>query len=94
MTSDGHPYRDPERRLKPGVDGGLRAASWTSPPRHLRNGEILSKQTGPPHEILREFHPEYEQMHEWEREKYYRKIYIAIQRLVERFGGPSMSGPP
>src|ERR1051325_1578474 len=39
----------PERRLKPGVDGGLRAASWISPPHHLRTREILSKRWGPPH---------------------------------------------
>ena len=33
----------PERRLKPGVDGGLRAASWSAPLHHLRTAEILSK---------------------------------------------------
>ena len=39
----------PERRFKPGVDGGLRAASWTARSHHLRTAEILSKQWGPPH---------------------------------------------
>src|ERR1019366_1539235 len=30
----------PERRIKPGVDGGLRAASWgSSLPRHLKTAE-------------------------------------------------------
>ena len=31
------------------MDGGLRAASWISPPHHLRTREILSKRWGPPH---------------------------------------------
>jgi hypothetical protein len=39
----------PERRLKPGVDGGLRAASWSTPLHHLRTAKILSKRWGPPH---------------------------------------------
>ena len=38
-------------------------------------------------EILREFHPEYDRLHAWEREKYFRKVYNAIQRLVEKYGG-------
>ena len=38
----------PERRIKPGVDGGLRAASWSSPPHHLKYGQILSNLWGPP----------------------------------------------
>jgi hypothetical protein len=45
-------------------------------------------------EILREFHPAYDQLHTWEREKYYRKIYNAIQRLVEKYGGPPLSKTP
>ena len=40
----------PERRLKPGMDGGLTAAVLVSPPLHLRTDEILSKQWGPPQE--------------------------------------------
>ena len=40
----------PERRIKPGMDGGLRAAFLISPPHHLRTGKILSKQWGPPQE--------------------------------------------
>jgi hypothetical protein len=39
----------PERRLKPGMDGGLRAAFLISPLHHLRTPEILSKRWGPPH---------------------------------------------
>src|SRR5580692_10609739 len=39
----------PERRFKPGMDGGLTAAVLLSPPHHLRTGEILSKRWGPPH---------------------------------------------
>jgi hypothetical protein len=38
-------------------------------------------------EILREFHPAYDGLHTWEREKYFRKVYNAIQRLVEKYGG-------
>jgi hypothetical protein len=38
----------PERRFKPGMDGGLTAAVLVSPPLHLRPPEILSKQWGPP----------------------------------------------
>jgi len=38
----------PERRFKPGMDGGLTAAVLVSPPLHLRTAEILSKQWGPP----------------------------------------------
>ncbi len=38
----------PERRFKPGMDGGLRAAVLVSPPHHLRAAEILSKRWGPP----------------------------------------------
>jgi hypothetical protein len=38
----------PERRFKPGMDGGLRAAVLVSSPHHLRTPEILSKQWGPP----------------------------------------------
>ena len=47
-------------------------------------------------EILREFHPEYERLHTWEREKYFRKVYNAIQRLVERYGGRPLqpAAPP
>ena len=44
-------------------------------------------------EILREFHPEYERLHAWEREKYFRKVYNAIQRLVEKYGGPPFPPP-
>src|SRR5713101_424391 len=39
----------PERRFKPGMDGGLTAAVLISPPHHLRTAEILSKRWGPPH---------------------------------------------
>jgi hypothetical protein len=39
----------PERRIKPGMDGGLTAASVVSPLHHLRTGKILSKRWGPPH---------------------------------------------
>jgi len=39
----------PERRFKPGMDGGLTAAVLVSPPLHLRTPEILSKRWGPPH---------------------------------------------
>jgi hypothetical protein len=42
----------PERRFKPGMDGGLTAAVLLSPPLHLRMDEILSKQWGPPHQLL------------------------------------------
>src|SRR5579864_5301413 len=38
----------PERRFKPGMDGGLTAAVLVSPPHHLRTAEILSKRWGPP----------------------------------------------
>ena len=38
----------PERRFKPGMDGGLTANVLVSPPLHLRTSEILSKQWGPP----------------------------------------------
>src|ERR1700674_1026712 len=41
----------PERRIKPGMDGGLTAASVFSPLHHLRTGKILSKRWGPPHSI-------------------------------------------
>src|ERR1700730_15937707 len=36
----------PERRIKPGMDGGLTAASLVSPLHHLRTGQILSKTMG------------------------------------------------
>ena len=39
----------PERRFKPGMDGGLTAAVLLSPPLHLTTTGILSKQWGPPH---------------------------------------------
>ncbi len=42
----------PERRLKPGMDGGLTAAVLVSPPLHLRTDEILSNQWGPPHSLI------------------------------------------
>ncbi len=38
----------PERRFKPGMDGGLTVAVLVSPPLHLRTAEILSKRWGPP----------------------------------------------
>jgi len=44
-------------------------------------------------EILREFHPEYDRLHTWEREKYFRKVYNAIQRLVEKYGGRPLRRP-
>ena len=39
----------PERRSKPGMDGGLTAAVLLSPLLHLKTDEILSKRWGPPH---------------------------------------------
>lgn len=48
VSGDWHPYRDPERRFKPGMDGGLTAAILVTPPLYLRTDEILSKQWGPP----------------------------------------------
>jgi hypothetical protein len=51
------------------------------------NGKLVS-------EILREFHPAYDQLHGWDREKYFRKIYNAIQRLVEKYGGPPLTKTP
>src|SRR5580698_9492275 len=42
----------PERRFKPGMDGGLRAAVLVSPPLHLTTAEFLSKRWGPPHWAL------------------------------------------
>ena len=45
-------------------------------------------------DILRQFHPEYASLHAWEREKYFRKVYNAIQRLVEKYGGPSLPPTP
>src|ERR1700680_1904367 len=39
----------PERRLKPGMDGGLTAAVLVSPPHHLRTADFLSNRWGPPH---------------------------------------------
>src|SRR5437588_810214 len=41
----------PERRFKPGMDGGLTAAFLVSPPHHLRTDEILSKRWGPPQDF-------------------------------------------
>lgn len=41
----------------------------------------------PVSEILREFHPGYDQLHSWEREKYFRKVYNGIQRLVRNMVG-------
>ncbi len=38
----------PERRFKPGMDGGLTAAVLVSPPHHLRTAVFLSKRWGPP----------------------------------------------
>ena len=43
-------------------------------------------------EILRINHPQYDQLHAWEREKYFRKVYNAIKRLVKKYGGPAV--PP
>jgi hypothetical protein len=43
VLGDRHPYRNPERRFKPGMDGGLTAALLVSPPHHLRTPEFLSK---------------------------------------------------
>src|SRR3984885_8505895 len=42
----------PERRFKPGMDGGLTAAVLVSPLLHLRTPEILSKQPGPPQQAF------------------------------------------
>ena len=55
--------------------------------RAYRNGKQVS-------EILREFHAGYKELHGWEREKYFRKIYTAIQRLVEKYGGPALNKTP
>ena len=52
MPGDLHTYRDPERRFKPGMDGGLTAAVLVTPPLYLRTDEILSKQWGPPQAAL------------------------------------------
>jgi len=53
--------------------------------------EYLAYRSGKPvAEILREFHPEYDHLHTWEREKYFRKVYNAIQRLVDKYGGPPL----
>ncbi len=41
----------PERRFKPGMEGGLRTALWISPPHHLRTAEFLSKRWGPPQNV-------------------------------------------
>jgi hypothetical protein len=41
----------PERRFKPGMDGGLRAASWSPPSHHLSGGQNLSNLWGPPHSL-------------------------------------------
>ena len=38
----------PQRRFKPGMDGGLTAAVLLSPPLHLRTLDFLSKRWGPP----------------------------------------------
>jgi hypothetical protein len=40
----------PERRIKPGMDGGLRAAFLISPP-HRLSDDNLSSLWGPPHEF-------------------------------------------
>jgi hypothetical protein len=45
----------PERRFKPGMDGGLTAAVLVSPPHHLRTAEILSKRWGPPQNMFRRY---------------------------------------
>jgi hypothetical protein len=55
--------------------------------RAFRDGKSVS-------EILREFHPGYDQLHSWQRAKYFRKVYNAIQRLVGKYGGPPLSAPP
>ena len=55
----------PERRLKPGMDGGLRALLVT-PPHHLSDGQILSNLWGPPHlggyqgVLVSDFYPGYD----------------------------------
>ena len=57
--------------------------------------EYLAYRQGKPvSEILHEFHPVYDRLHAWEREKYFRKVYNAIQRLVEKYGGPPLLPPP
>jgi hypothetical protein len=38
-----------QHRCKSGMDGGLTAAIFISPPHHLRTAEFLSKRWGPPH---------------------------------------------
>jgi len=43
--------------------------------------------------ILSEFHPAYGRLHAWEREKYFRKVYNAIKRLVEKYGGSPLNAP-
>jgi len=48
----------------------------------------------PVSDILREFHPEYERLKTWERGKYFRKVYNALQRLVAKYGGPALKEPP
>ena len=44
--------------------------------------------------ILHEFHPQYGQLHSWDREKYFRKVYNGIQRLVGQYGGPPLPPAP
>jgi hypothetical protein len=45
-------------------------------------------------EILRDSHPSYVQLRTWERDKYFRKVYNAIQRLIQKYGGPPLNIPP
>lgn len=35
-------------RIRPGMNGGLRVASWPTPPHHLSDGQNLSNSWGPP----------------------------------------------
>jgi hypothetical protein len=42
----------PERRFKPGMDGGLTAALLVSPPLYLSIAVFLSKRPGPPQSLI------------------------------------------
>ena len=45
-------------------------------------------------DVLRAFHPAYETLHGWDRAQYFRKVYNAIRRLVDKYGGPAMPAQP
>ena len=52
IGGQGYAGMRPERRFKPGMDGGFTAASLlSSPPLYLRTAELLSKRWGPPQDF-------------------------------------------